>query len=160
MKKQTNPLQPSLIWHKFIVNFSLFAAAAINILRSIAIISGYKYGGSANKNIVYQRIGNLQLVDTWLIIFYTCMAFGAIYVRQCLAKFETKAPKKLNILMIVNSALNLLFYFIELAVLYKYVDVQYTGNMFQNVFINIIATVILVIVNSIYYKKRKFLFVY
>ncbi len=144
-------------WFKFLIYFSLFAGAALNIINGILGLTGGQYSGDAD--LVYAVFGGLQIVDIIYGLF--CVALGAfmIYVRFQLAGYRANGPK--YVLVVYAAAASISFiYAIAVSVI---ISESYSGfdtsSIISSAIVNIITSVIMIVANKVYFDKRKFMFV-
>ena len=80
------------------------------------------------------------------------LAVLGIIVRQKLARYEVDAPRYLTILYVSSASISFLYAIIAAAITATSLDATQIGS--------IIGTLILMVVNISYFKKREHLFVY
>ena len=123
-------------WYKFLINFALFAGATINGLLALATF-GYASG-------------------TWDVV-YALGLFGVaawgIYTRFELAKFKKNGPDYLTVLYIASMATPFI-YIVGLAS-----TSYYDPSMGTSLGSSIASSTAMMIVNIVYFKKRRHLFV-
>ena len=136
-------------WHKFMINFSLFAAALLNLCQGAQTIVGANYGDMAEQ--VYSYYDGLKHVD----ILYGCaliaMSVFCVYTRFQLAAFKRGAPRLLTILYSCVILLSLLY-------LALFDSVTGISMMDSSVISNLAGSVTMAVINILYYKKRASLF--
>lgn len=137
-------------WYKFLIYFALFASCVLNLISGIVILTGGHYGGYAS--MVYAYFGGLKALDIIIGILIILLAAFAIVTRFSLAKLQASGPKYLYILYIGSFVVNIIYAIAVGAI---------TGiNVFDtSIIIQLIVCVVMVIVNHIYFSKRKSLFV-
>ena len=142
-------------WHKFMIYFSLFAGALVNISSGVQYLTGMVYELSGvNKSIVYMTWSNLQPLDIFYGFALISIAAYAIYVRFQLAGFKIGAPKKLMV-----------FYSLNIGILLLYIGfVQAITGLSpvkdnEQLIGNIIGSLCVAVISITYYKKRKSFFV-
>ena len=150
MNENTMPLK----WHKFLIYFSLWVDAIQTLRYSVAFFTGAVYGEVGRR--FYQVFPAMQLVDgTYGLVLVGVSAFQ-IYTRFQLAAFKRNAPQKLLIL----SALSPVIQWPYLIILSTVTGVALSNVHSLSRFISELAgAVIFVVLNKIYYDKRKELFV-
>lgn len=150
-----NPQQPDMPmkWFKFIIFFQLFASAVVNVINGIMAFTGAQYSvdGENLSELVYAFYPSLKAVDIIYGLLCLALAGCAIYVRQLLAKYKTDAPKMYLIFLAAQVVVGLV-YVILLSVI--------TGESLASVetYTSIITSVVLIIINKIYFDKRAHLF--
>ncbi|MGN0573915.1 MAG: zinc-ribbon domain-containing protein [Acutalibacteraceae bacterium] len=152
--------QHSMKWYKFLIYFSLFLGAIINLINGLIYMTGGIYyvlsNGESSADIVYGFYGGgLKALDvTYGILLIAFAGFG-IYTRSRLAKYKSNGPKCICILFVAGAVLTLLYNIALIAV---------TGLDFGEM-INgedcgsIGASIGMAVYNYYYFKKRKDLFV-
>lgn len=146
--------QPSMKWFKFLINFSLFASAAINVFIAIGYFIGSGYGGFAE--MFYDAYNGLLAWDVFSGILQLAISGLCIYARFQLSGFKRNGPAMLK----VCHASVIAFY-----VIYLIGAACIFGKMLPNFFNfaafgrNIAINLVMLIVNHIYFKKRAHLFV-
>ena len=154
---QGNYQQPlSMGWFNFLIYFSLFAGAVMNALSSIQILTGLHYGGTVERDLVYGMFGGLQVVD---IIYGICVLLVAVFgvvTRFSLSGYRSIGPKLLTTLYVLCALVNL-FYIISLTVVVDGV-VDLTESV-ATVITQIIISIVMIIINYVYFKKRAYMFV-
>ena len=63
-------------WYKFLIYFSLFASAALNIISGISSITGLHYGEF--NQLIYAYYGGLKTVD--IIMGFFSIALGVVSI--------------------------------------------------------------------------------
>ena len=147
------PAQPSMKWFKFLIYFSLFAGAVVNLGSGIAWISGaiYAMQGGVSADTVYSVFGSLKAVDTLYGVMQIALAGFYVYTRFRLAKFCSNGPTCLYVICVLNACL-ILFYAIVAG---SICGIDQVSSSVPSIGIGIG----LLITNVQYFKKRKHLFV-
>lgn len=143
-------------WFKFLIFFSLFASAVLNTISGIIALTGAQYEQEYKgaKELVYAYFEGLQTVDMIYGVALIAIAAFAIYVRVRLAGYYANGPKLLNVLYLANAGFGL-FYIIALqSIVGSDVNLDMTSAI-----TSIITSVVMVGVNTVYFKKRAHLFV-
>ena len=145
---------PPMKWFKFLIYFSLWAGAVLNLISGIAMMSGSSYEGAAD--LVYAMFDGLQGLDTFCGLYAIALAAFGIFVRFQLAGYKKKAPLMLMILYIAAAAYGLIYIIGINAILPSYVlEAVDTTSMYSSM----ISSGVMVIINHIYFKKRAHMFV-
>ena len=160
--QQPNPYTPQppqyelpMNWFKFLIYFSLFASAVLNAINGITLLTGSAYGEL--KEAVYKFFDGLQIVD--ILVGLSCLAVAgfAIYTRMRLAGFYKNGPKMLNNLYISAAAINLI-YVIAATSIVNSKQSLYDLSSGGSFYVSIAVSVVMVIANTAYFKKREHLF--
>ncbi len=143
-------------WFKFIVNFSLFAAAALNLINFVTYISGQHYDGEAD--LVYAIFPNLKTLDISMAFVAIILAVYAIITRFQLAKFRKIGPMMLYILPVVNILVQVISAVGVISITSSLIPANEAIN-FASLGSNIAGSIAIEVINIIYFSKRKHLFV-
>ncbi len=149
--------QHPMKWYKFLIYFSLFAGAVLNFIAAMLYITGAVYpatsGGQATAQLVYETFGSsLKTVDVLYGIVLLCLAAFGIVTRFKLSSFKKEAPVCLYVVYIADVVF-MLIYSIAVTATTDVLSISASDIS------SITATVIMVILNYIYFKKRQDLFV-
>lgn len=139
----------SMKWYKFVIYVQLFLSAIVNFCNAATYFAGLHYQGNAES--VYYFFPNMRALDIVMGIFCMALAVFAIVVRQRLAKFKKDGPMLYLILFGIQAALNMLYLSFATGI---------TGiNAFDaSVCSAIVAPIVLLVTNKVYFEKRKDLF--
>lgn len=146
--------QMPMKWFKFLIYFSLFAAAVINIINALPMLTGSQYGSSAEA--VYDTFEMLRGFDLFFGVFCLALAVLNIYTRFRLAGYRRNGPTMLSLSYVAILIYDVLYIIGANIVLPEFVleAVDFTG-----MYSNMAVAVVMLIVNNIYFKKRAHLFV-
>ena len=153
MSNNTTQQELPMNWHKFMIYFSLWANAALCVINGIRLLTGSIYGDEVS--LVYTYYDGLKTVDTVFGIAYLASAVFAIYTRFQLAGFKEGAPGKLTGLFVLLLVLNIGYPFAVANV----TSLPFADVADESIVSQIIASVVLIVICSVYYKKRAHLFV-
>ena len=153
------PVQPTvdmpMKWHNFLIYFSLWVSAVMNVRNGFMMFTGAHYGGENEARMVYNFFDGLKSVDVIMGLLFIGMAVFAIVTRFSLAKFKEKGPKLLLAVYALNAVLSLGYPLLASAVtgmaLSELMDSSAVGN--------IVGAVVMIFINKTYYDKRAHLFV-
>jgi len=148
---ETKPEFP-MKWFKFLIYFALFAAAVLNGLNGISTLTGAHYGDL--KNTVYAVFAGMQAVDLIFGIAMVGLAALNIYTRVRLAGFYQNGPKMLTLMYIMNMVLSIGYVVAAQAVCGGVLELNLTTLVS-----NTISSIIMIIINGVYFTKRAALFV-
>lgn len=143
-------------WFKFLIYFALFASALLNLVNGIKSITGAQYGDE--KELVYAFFESLKAIDVIMGILCIGLAAFTVYVRFRLAAYKADGPKLLIIMYIAVLAIDIL-YLIAVAFAISKSGVGIGDLLSGSVIGTLIGSVVMLIVNKIYFDKRKALFV-
>lgn len=135
-------------WHKFQM-VMMIVGAVITIIQGFNTITGSNYGADAAR--VYATFPGLKAADFAYGVAVILVAAFQIFVRNSLNRFERNGPKYLTWLYIVIIAVQLIYWSSVSSITKVNLGSQYIGS--------VIATAIMMLINGVYYSKRKDLFV-
>ncbi len=151
-QKSYQPPMP-MKWYKFLIYVSLLLNGVINVFTGIQALMGIQYIAE-DENLAGQVYGlypGLKEVD--MVYAVVSIAFGicAFVVRQKLAHYRKDGPKSL--LMLYGASL-------IISVIYMIAVMVVTGINVMNmsIIMNLVLAVVMIVVNKIYFDKRKHLF--
>lgn len=141
-------------WYKFLIYFSLFAGAVIDLVQGIGLLSGMIYyvqsNGTVTAGDVYRYYGaGLEAVDMFMGVSMLATAAFCIYTRFRLAEFRINGPRCLLILNWVSVALSLF---------YSVATIVIVGSDASTSMASFGGALALTFTNRAYFKKRKELF--
>lgn len=140
-------------WFKFIIYFQLFANAAVNGIAALTTATGARYQGQADK--VYAALPRLRTLDLVYILLLLGLVVLAIVARMQLARFRRRGPLLYYLLQIANIAVAVLYLLAASAVS----GVPLSQLDLSNTIVSLGLSLVMLIVNIIYFGKRKDLFV-
>lgn len=154
-------------WFKFLIYFSLFAGAVLNVFSAIGAFTGSQYEGSAD--YIYAMFGGLKVVDVLYGLVLLAFAAATIYVRQQLAGFKRDSPKLFLTLYVAEAAVSLLYVVVVIVIAISGVAAYVSAYIspfelalqvvpLGQVIAIVIGAVIYVVLNKIYFDKRAHLF--
>ncbi len=142
-------------WHKFLINFALWAGAVGGALMGIVYMTGILYmaqGRGVTPALIYAAFPALRGAD----IFYGLALIGTgafeIYTRFALAKFRVKGPTYLTLTYCISAVIPFIYL----------VLVKFSTGVTPEIAPlagSIVSTAIMVVINHVYYNKRRYLFV-
>ena len=139
----------SMKWFKFLIYFSLFASAVINLLGAVNLFSGNYYGEYSEQ--VYSVYDGLKAFDIFYGLILLGVAALAVVTRMKLAGYKADGPKFLYGLYIADLVMTLV-YSVGVCVI--------TGEnvITAQVISGIVVSCVMIWVNYVYFNKRKALF--
>ncbi len=143
-------------WFKFLIYFSLFAGAVLNLVTGIMAMTGGQYEAvGGNAELVYRIMPDLQVVDMIYGVALLALAAFAVYVRMRLAGFYENGPKMLTVLYALSLAFSLIYLIAASSIL-----AEKGGEIdFSSQAPNIAMSVAMIVCNITYFNKRSHLFV-
>lgn len=137
-------------WHKFLIYFALWLGALQNIGAAAANMTGSAYGDSVD--YVYAFFPGLKILDVAFGICTLALAVFNIYTRYRLARFRRNGPACLSAAYLAALIVSVLYLAVGTAICkISLLNVQ-TG-------VSLAMSLIFLILNRSYYRKRKHLFV-
>lgn len=140
-------------WYKFVIYFQLFVAAAVRIWTAKQYFCGDYYGGREMARQVYALWGKLQVLDMAAGILSVALAFYMIVVRQKLYYYKKNVEWYYFAIFPAAMVIDIGYVFAAGRIIGVLVD-----NTAANL-INIAESLVMAILNYIYFRKRKELFV-
>lgn len=157
--QSSTPAQPTIDmpmkWHKFLIYFSLWASAVMNVINGFMMFTGAHYGGENEAKMVYNYFDGLKSVDVIMGVLFVGMAVFAIVTRFSLAKYPAKGPKLLLAVYGLNAVLTLVYPLLASAV----TGMELSELMDSSTISSIVSSVVMIFVNKTYYNNRAHLFV-
>ena len=141
-------------WFKFLIYFSLFASAVLNVINAMSFLTGSMYG--ANAVLVYETFDGLKVLDTIVGIASLGFAALAIYTRFRLSGYHRNGPTMVSVTYIATAIMNLTYMIGAYIVLPA--EVAQELNMSSTIS-SVCTAIFMVCVNRIYFKKRSYLFI-
>ena len=145
---------PPMKWFKFLIYFYLWAEAVLNIIGGIGILTGASYQGQAD--LVYTLIDGLKGFDIFIGLYSIALAGFGIFVRFRLAGYKKNGPLMIMIQYIAVAALALIYIIGMNAIVPSYI-MEFVD--LTSMYSNLVLSIVFVIVNHIYFKKRAHMFV-
>ena len=146
-------------WFKFIIYFQLFATAIVSLYNAYAFITGEIYavfGGSPK--MVFSRFPSLKTVGIVCGLLYLVTAVGAIYTRFRLAGFKKNGPMMYFAVIGVIILATAIYMFGVISAVSK-VGIPASKVVNSNSYGVLAGYIALIVVNIIYFNKRRKLFV-
>lgn len=140
-------------WHKFLIYFTLWAAAVIAVLNAAQLFLGTHYGDQAS--VVYMVYPSIKSLDFVFGVLYILLAVWAVVTRFKLAGYSRSGPTMLTAYYVLGLILSL-------AYLLMCSLVTNEAGMFGELLVDsspdFVGSIIMIIVNHQYYQKRRKLF--
>lgn len=148
------PQTLSMGWYKFIIYFQLWAAMVVGIGNGIMYLTGMiYYTMRTSPEFIYNYWGmSLKIADVVYGVVLLLLAAFAVVTRQMLAKFKKSGPMLYYIYLILQLCVSLLYVIIT-CIIAQTVAIEPSSVS------SIVISITMIIVNVIYFKKRKHLFV-
>lgn len=141
-------------WYRFVVSFQLYAAGLFSVINAVNLFSGRVFGisGSDGLKAVYRVYPGLEPLAVISGIMYLAAGVYALYVRQQLKNYTKNAP----MLYIISLGVNILPYLV-----FTIGESIVTENALGDIpgFAAAVIVLAMLYANSVYFGKRKHLFV-
>lgn len=145
-------------WFYFVIFIQLFLNALSNFAQGISVMFGKHYDGNAD--LVYDMLPSMKVIDVLMGIACLLLAAGAIYARFRLAKYRKNGPLMYHSVICANIIIPIIYLLCIVAVLNNnFYSITVSDFVPQRFYYNVAGCVALLIVNIIYFGKRKHLFV-
>jgi len=148
--RQAETLFP-MKWFKFLIYFSLFAAAVICVVTGIAQLTGAVYDGAAD--MVYAIFPDLEILDIAVGLVTVVCAVLILVSRFRLAAFKKDGIK----LLIAGYALNLIINIVYVAAVISIIGSASDLDM-SSFGASMVGSIAMLIINYTYLTKRESLF--
>lgn len=149
--------EPGMKWFKFIIYFQLFLSAVSNIIYGFRIITGSHYGVTSKQlNYIYNYFDGLKTLDVCIGICVVLLGVLALITRFMLSGYKKCGPAMYIGYLIATIVISLVY----MCAFYIIVtSVESAVSMSSDSYVSLVTSVILLILNIIYFRKRKHLFV-
>lgn len=141
-------------WYKFIIYVQLILLPLSEIVNCYLTFSKKKLGDYTY--YIYSFSPGIRMLDIFSCLAGIVILVAAIYVRMQLAGFKKGAPQKYLLLLVGQTARGII-YILGLSVLLN--DISGIGYSTSFEWLQIVSLIVMVIVNHIYFDKRKQYFV-
>lgn len=151
---QRKPL--GMKWFKFLIYFQLFMASLVSLLTGVFLFTGKIYTGASAEEVelLYMYFPNLKIFNLCMGVVYVVLCILYLITRFMLSGYRKAGPAML-IAMYVGSFL--------ISVLLVLITLQFVGGVVYEINVttiaSIITSIIMIVCNIIYFKKRKHLFI-
>ncbi len=144
-------------WYKFLIYFSLYLAAAINFMTGLTQLTGKHYGIFADD--VYTTFPMLKPVDMAMGLAVIAAGAFSIFTRFRLARFKKDGPTCLTINYLLNIIISVI-YVIAAAFAVGDMAPQILSSTIVSNLSSFATTIVMLVVNYIYFEKRADLFIH
>ena len=146
----------SMGWYKFLINFSLIFGPIGNFILGLAMMTGghYTQDGENYSAAIYKAIPELQFGDIFLAIALFALGIYGLWIRSELAEYKSGSPSHLITMQILSAVA----IFIYLIIVYSALGEKATSEMTTYTTSTLIGSVVMIIVNYIYFEKRADMF--
>lgn len=152
----TSPVR-GMYWFRFLICFQLFVSAACNVLYGVECLTGGHYQEA--KELVYWVIPELRNLDRIYGVVLLVLGVYAIFTRMRLAGYRKNGPKLYLVYLGVQIAASLLYSLALEDIVASATNYYASANDFSGYLFSLIVNIVLLVASSVYFKKRKHLFV-
>lgn len=154
------PLQssaPQMNWYKFLIYFALFASAAIGFINAIMFLIGTINGSPAEARLFYAYFPAWRILDIIIgVLMIVCVAL-LLLTRFRLSGFHKNGPMLLTLSYAALATVNLAYMVGAIIVASSYGIGIAELSLFPTIS-NTVSALVLMVVNLVYFGKRKALF--
>ena len=144
-------------WHKFLVYFALWLGAIGNLVTGIQVLTGAQYDGYAEG--VWELIPGLHVADIIYGIVILVLVVLQIDAAVKLLGLKRGAPKFLIAMYVVNLVSSVLYTIASIIILRDY-GASVGDILTASLISSLVVSVLMILANAVYYKKRESLFIY
>lgn len=155
MNQQAQAPSLPMKWHKFLIYFSLWAGAVLNLLSAYQYSTGVIYGSLEKADIIYSLYDGLKFIDTMMTVMLIAIAVFSIVTRFALAQYKKNGPALLMALYILNIVCSAAYIFMVSNI----TALGISELMDSSSYSSLISSIVMIFINKIYYDKRASLFV-
>ena len=148
---------PQMNWYKFLIYFALFAGAVVNAINAIRFFTGLVNGSSADAQWLYAFFPSWKTVDIVVGLLLLVLAAFSIFTRFRLSGYYKNGPLCLY-LTYGLSALSNIVYLIGVALVISGTGISLTDLDIIPTVTSIVVSIVMVVINVVYFNKRKQLF--
>lgn len=138
-------------WFHFVIYFQLFVSALVGLWNGFQLLTGRIYGENTDR--VYSYFSGLKGVDTIIGICYIAIAIFALVTRFMLADFKKCGPAMYIGMQVAGLIISIAY----IASVTSIVD-GLTEYIASSTYGTMAVSIVMLICNIVYFKKRKHLF--
>ncbi|MGN1306156.1 MAG: zinc ribbon domain-containing protein [Faecousia sp.] len=148
---------PQMNWYKFLIYFALFASAVVNAINAIRFFTGLVNGSSADAQWLYAIFPSWKTVDIIVGLLLLVLAAFSIFTRFRLSGYYKNGPLCLY-LTYGLSALSNIVYLLGVALVISGTGISLTDLDIVPTVTSIVVSIVMIVINVLYFNKRKQLF--
>lgn len=151
---QQKPL--GMKWFKFLIYFQLFVASLVSLLTGVFLFTGKIYTGASAEEVelLYMYFPNLKIFNLCMGVVYVVLCILYLVTRFMLSGYRKAGPAMLIAMYVGSLLISVLLVLITL----QLVDgVVYEINI--TTITSVVTSIVMIVCNIIYFKKRKHLFI-
>lgn len=147
----TQQPQLGMKWFHFVIYFQLFVSTLVGLWNGFQLLTGRIYG--ENTDQVYSYFSGLKGVDTIIGICYIVIAIFALVTRFMLADFKKSGPAMYIGMQVAGLIISIAY----IASVTSIVD-GVADYIASSSYGSLAVSIVMLICNIVYFKKRKHLF--
>lgn len=144
-------------WYKFLIYFALFASAVVNVINAIRFLTGTINGSASDADFLYAFFPSWKTLDIIVGLLFLVLAALAVFTRFRLAGYCKNGPTCLYLTYALSALCNVV-YLIGVALVLSGSGISLGDLDIAPTIANIIVPIVMVVINVIYFNKRKELF--
>ena len=148
---------PQMNWYKFLIYFALFASAVVNGINAIRFFTGLINGSASEAEWLYEFFPSWKMLDIIMGLLFIVLAALAVFARFRLAGYYKNGPTCLYLTYALAALCNVV-YLVGVAIVISDSMISLGDLNIASTVVNIIVPIVMVVVNMIYFNKRKALF--
>ncbi len=154
--------QLGMNWFKFVIYFQLFAMAVLSVINCWSFFSGFLYAREGvDTSLLYSLFPAMSLLDKFVGLLYLGLAVFAIITRIRLANYRENGPRLYLILLGSGIALNVVYTMASVAILTQGAGAGLDVSQdIAQLIGNVLGNLLVIVLNGVYFNKRRHLFVY
>ncbi len=150
----SRPAERPMKWFHFLIYFALWISAIVNLVNGFPLLTGSAYGESTE--LLYAVSPALHVLTVLIGLLSIGMAVLCIYCRFRLAGFYRNGPATLYAVYLCGLVISILY---SIGTLLCLSDLMPGLPVFNSTVItSILTSVVMLLVNRVYFKKRAHLF--
>ena len=153
----TQPAAPQMNWYKFLIYFALFAGALLNLVNAIRFLTGSINGSSYEADLLYAVFPSWKTLDIIVGLLLLVTAAFAIYTRFRLSGYYKNGPTCLFLTYGLGALINVI-YLVGAAVIISDTMFSITDLEIVPTVTSIVVSIVMIVINVVYFNKRKQLF--
>lgn len=151
------PAAPQMNWYKFLIYFALFAGAVVNAVNALRFLTGLINGSSAEAKLLYSWFPGWKTVDIIVGLLLLVLVAFTIYTRFRLSGYYKNGPVCLY-LTYGLAALSNVVYLIGVVLVINGTGISLLDLEIVPTIASILVSIVMIVVNVVYFNKRKHLF--
>ena len=155
--------RPPMRWYYFLIYFSLFASAVLNVIDALRLFTGTYYisveSGNYTASVYGQHAGLFPLDRIYAVALLLYAAF-LVYTRFALAAYRRHAPMCLLFTYVVQFTVYAAYAVANIWIVQSTVSEELIYQQILLIFMELLVSALMLYLNRIYFEKRKHLFIH